>query len=828
MNNRALLYIGAWMLFACTGIASAQAVIQLDAAFGLNGRIAVELGVKNSAHAVVVQPDGRIVVGGSSSQGAALNFSLIRFHQDGALDTSFNGEGSVVTSIAAGDDEILALGLLSDGRIVAAGYRHNGTDRDFTLACYLQDGRLDRAFGHNGVVVTPIGSGNEEITALTVNARDMITVAGTVEGTAGRVLATARYYADGELDQSYGEQGVSIIGIGEDATAEGIIERPDGSSVISGTCKEKKGTSLMLVGLSLDGILDRSFGVKGVGVPSGSLIASEGYRLTADRNGLLYVAGSVGSAGKRDTALFRFTTTGKPDVSFGNQGMLITKVSEADDVLYDVTVAQNGVVGSGYTTDVESTRQFLLINYAEPSASVPVSTGMQATSTKRINFGVSKSAPIEEVRVNGNTKVLIRRLQISPSYSDYTTVRSIPAASAVPSSWPSIAQNRSEIFPIQTAPSTAFAPNLPAVLQRFGDFLVPSAVAAEIGDAVETKGSVVATVATASFSEGGSVSYAVVADAQGNIIVVGTADGIATSSIVAARYAAESQSESSNDQPGQASRHILTTTVTGVTRTSATVGGEVAPAFGKTVTKRGVVFSVSKDPVCLALAAGTNAVFTNSVELGAGRHHVADGLRSSAPSDTAGLLDRLSLNALSGWLVADAVAASASSGNTAQNGFVEQGETIDGSGYGRFDAVLEQLKPGTVYFYRAYALTSDGSVYYGNQVSFSTADTCFVATASFGTLLHPSVKVLRDFRDVFLLNNTPGQRLVALYYTLSPPLADGIAQNALLRFAVRVLLLPVVGFSWLALQAGMAAALAILVGSALVFGQFASRVWMRR
>lgn len=827
MNNRSLLFIGAWMLFACTGIASAQAVAQLDAAFGLNGRIAVELGVKNSAHAVVVQSDGRIVVGGSSSQGAALNFSLIRFHQDGSLDTSFNGEGSVVTSIAAGDDEILALGLLSDGRIVAAGYSHNGADRDFTLACYLQDGSLDRAFGHNGVVVTSIGSSNDEITALTVNAHDMITVVGTVEGTAGRVLATARYYPDGESDNAYGEQGVSIIGIGVDATAEGIIERPDGSYVISGTCKEKRNTSLMLVGLSLDGILDRSFGVKGVGAPSDSLNASEGYRLAADSSGLLYVAGSVGGAGKRDTALFRFTRSGKPDVSFGDQGALITKVSEADDVLYDVTVAKSSVVGSGYTTDVGSTRQFLLINYAEPSASIPVSTGMQFTKTKRITFGVSKSAPIEEVRVNGNTKVQIRRLQISPSYGDYTTVRSLPAASAVPESRPPFSRHQSEFFPFQTVPRAAFVQNLSAVFQRIGDFLVSSAVAAEIGDAAEPKGSVVATVATASFSEGGSVSYAVVADAQGNIIVVGTADGVETSSIVAARYTPAIQLESSDEQPGSASRHISTTTVTGVTRTTATVGGEVAPAFGKTVIKRGVVFSVSKDPVCLALGADIGAV-SNGVELGAGRHHFEGALRASAALDTAGLLDRISLNALTGWLVSDAVAASASSGNPAQDGFVEQGETVDGSGYGRFDAVLEQLKPRTVYFYRAYAQTSDGSVYYGNQLSFSTADNCFVATASFGSLLHPSVKVLRDFRDAFLLRNTVGQRLVALYYTLSPPLADGIAQSEFLRFAVRMLLLPVVGFSWLALQVGMVAALLTLVGSALLLGQFAFRVRMRR
>jgi len=78
------------------------------------------------------------------------------------------------------------------------------------------------------------------------------------------------------------------------------------------------------------------------------------------------------------------------------------------------------------------------------------------------------------------------------------------------------------------------------------------------------------------------------------------------------------------------------------------------------------------------------------------------------------------------------------------------------------------------------------------------------------------VGILRDFRDAFLLHHGVGKWLVDLYYTLSPPLADIIAGSAMLRSTVRMLLLPGVGFSWLALHTGLGTALGG-VAAAMVF-----------
>jgi hypothetical protein len=72
---------------------------------------------------------------------------------------------------------------------------------------------------------------------------------------------------------------------------------------------------------------------------------------------------------------------------------------------------------------------------------------------------------------------------------------------------------------------------------------------------------------------------------------------------------------------------------------------------------------------------------------------------------------------------------------------------------------------------------------------------CFIATAAFGSPLAPQVRLLREFRDRYLLTNGPGQLFTAAYYRISPPLADLVAESEILRAIVRAGLIPVIGWT---------------------------------
>jgi len=91
---------------------------------------------------------------------------------------------------------------------------------------------------------------------------------------------------------------------------------------------------------------------------------------------------------------------------------------------------------------------------------------------------------------------------------------------------------------------------------------------------------------------------------------------------------------------------------------------------------------------------------------------------------------------------------------------------------------------------------------------------CFIATAAYGSYLHPQVVILRDFRDNYLLSNPPGRALTAAYYKLSPPLAALIARDETLRYSVRLFLAPLiyaVAHLWVTLAATTACSGIILL-----------------
>jgi uncharacterized delta-60 repeat protein len=126
----------------------------LDTTFSGNGYVRTDFtGDDDRAYAVAVQTDGKIVVAGQTSNinnpgsPADKDFGLVRYNSDGSLDTSFSGDGKAVTGFGA-DEEAHALVIQPNGKLVAAGYY------SVALARYNSNGTLDTSFSGNGTTVT--------------------------------------------------------------------------------------------------------------------------------------------------------------------------------------------------------------------------------------------------------------------------------------------------------------------------------------------------------------------------------------------------------------------------------------------------------------------------------------------------------------------------------------------------------------------------------------------------------------------------------------------------------------------------------------------------
>jgi len=123
------------------------------------------------------------------------------------------------------------------------------------------------------------------------------------------------------------------------------------------------------------------------------------------------------------------------------------------------------------------------------------------------------------------------------------------------------------------------------------------------------------------------------------------------------------------------------------------------------------------------------------------------------------------------------------------------------------------LKNDSNYYYKVCAYNSAGDSDYSDADYATTGNDdsgCFIATAAYGSLMEPHVKILREFCDRFLSTNAIGKSFLNLYYRYSPPIAHYIAQHDALRFIIRWSLLPFVGMSWLVLFIGPVSAVMLL------------------
>lgn len=206
----------------------------LDASFGNNGIVLTTVGTYDQANAVVIQPDGKIVVGGYTEIGSHNIFMVVRYNTNGGLDASFDSDGIATTPIGTTDDQGYALGLQTNGKIILAGYSvENNFLPIFALIRFNSNGSLDMSFDNDGIVTTNIVV-NDRGQAVAIQADGKIVVTGTTYNGSHDIFALARYNTNGNLDTSFDNDGILTTSIGIDDKANAVTIQADGKIVVAG------------------------------------------------------------------------------------------------------------------------------------------------------------------------------------------------------------------------------------------------------------------------------------------------------------------------------------------------------------------------------------------------------------------------------------------------------------------------------------------------------------------------------------------------------------------------------------------------------------------
>ncbi len=342
----------------------------------------------DSAEAVTIQPDGKILVAATTYSGTTndpassnpgLDFAVIRYLANGQLDPAFDSDGIVVTTFpdqpgtwySDGYRDIAHdIAVQSDGKIVVAGTTNLYSDFSsspiqFGLVRYDDAGALDTSFGTGGRVITAIHGNESEARAIAIQPDGRIIAGGT---TGTDEFALVRYQASGVPDPNFG--------IGGRVTTQGqvlkdIALQADGKIVAAGY--DWNNGQSQLVRFEAAGFVDKYFGDMGavtteeVGTWESIAIQPQ----AGDRPEMIVAAGGSQTG---DFALGRFKLSGQPDETFGEQGIVVTDVGGYDQAVALGVQSDGKLVAAGTSTDYETFDQLVLARYlSEPQVCMDIS-----------------------------------------------------------------------------------------------------------------------------------------------------------------------------------------------------------------------------------------------------------------------------------------------------------------------------------------------------------------------------------------------------------------------------------------------------------------------
>jgi len=306
----------------------------IDNSFSGDGQETTEFGGFDGGFDVAIQSNRRIIAVGFTDADGTADFALARYRRGGALDGSFSDDGKQTTDFPSAA-VARAVAIQANGRIVVAG----GDADDFALARYKANGHLDSSFSGDGKLTTDFG-GLDEADGVAIQENGRIVAAGARCSGSGKgggacAFALARYKANGHRDRSFSHDGRKTVSVGEGSDAEDVAIQPNGRIVAAGSAARNGQSDFAAARFRRNGALDHSF--SGDGKKTTDFGDSDsGNALAIQRDGRIVLVGQTQATPTVDFALLRYTARGRLDHSFSGDGKQTTDIGSTGNAAKDV------------------------------------------------------------------------------------------------------------------------------------------------------------------------------------------------------------------------------------------------------------------------------------------------------------------------------------------------------------------------------------------------------------------------------------------------------------------------------------------------------------
>ncbi len=210
----------------------------VDASFGNAGMATVDIFGHDYAYCLAVDAQDRIVLAGGD-----FDLKVARFEADGTLDTTFGTMGSLKSDVLGRTEEAVAIAIREDGRIVVLARALDTItfDLDGILAGFTGDGAPDPALGPDGYVTFDFGPQNTGPAALAVQENGLVVIAGTgdvEEAGSDHDFFVLRFRENGALDGRFGIAGRAVTDFGDVDEANAIAISADGRIIVAGSSQQ--------------------------------------------------------------------------------------------------------------------------------------------------------------------------------------------------------------------------------------------------------------------------------------------------------------------------------------------------------------------------------------------------------------------------------------------------------------------------------------------------------------------------------------------------------------------------------------------------------------